>query len=174
MRKVARVPDHAVLDLELRRRRADVDDLVRHPHELLEIQRPVIERARQAEAVFDQHRLARAVAFIHAADLRDRGVRFIDHEQEILREKIEQRERLRARRPAGEMPRVILDAVAEAHLLHHLEIVFRAHLQPLRFEQLALRFELDDALDPARSRIEAERAVQLVRRRDELLRRDKT
>ena len=44
------------------------------------------------------------------------------------------------------MPRIILDAVAEAHLLHHLEIVFRAHFEPLRLEQFALRFELDDAL----------------------------
>ena len=113
-----------------------------HLHELLEIQRPVIERARQAEAIFDQHGLARLIAFVHAADLRDGGVRFIDHEQEILREKIEQRERLRAGRAAGKMARVILDPVAEPHLLQHLEIVFGAHLQPLRFEQFALRFEL--------------------------------
>ena len=101
MRKVSRVSDDAVLDLELRRRRADVGDLVRHLHEFLEIQRPIVERARQPEAVFDQHRLARAVAFIHPADLRDRGVRFIDHEQEILREKIEQRERPRTRRASA-------------------------------------------------------------------------
>ena len=45
-----------------------------------------------------------------------------------------------------EMPRVILDPVAEAHLLQHLEIVFGAHFQALRFEQFALRFELNDPL----------------------------
>ena len=73
-------------------------------------------------------------------------MRFVHHEQEILREKIEEREGLRARRPAGEMPRVILDPVAEAHLLHHLEIVFRAHLQALRLEQFAVLLEPDDAL----------------------------
>ena len=167
------LPTTLFLNLELGRRRADVNDLVRHLHELLEIQRPIIERARQAKAVFDQHRLARPVAFVHPADLRDRGVRLVDHEQEILREKIEQREWLRARRASGEMPRIIFDPVAKSHLLQHLEIVLGAHFQPLRFEQLRLRFELDDAMRRARSRIERKRAIQLVRRRDELLRRIK-
>ena len=142
-------------------------------HELLEIQRPVIERARQAEAVFDQDGLTRLVAFIHAADLRNGGVRFVDHEQIILREKIEQRERLRAGRATGKMARVILDAVAETHFLQHLEIVFGAHFQALRFEQSALRFEHDDAVVEFVAN-RGERAIQLVRRRDELFRRDKT
>jgi hypothetical protein len=36
------------------------------------------------------------------------------------------------------VPRVVLDAVAEAHLLQHLEVVLRALLEALRLEQLAL------------------------------------
>ena len=54
------------------------------------VERAIIERARQTKAVIDQHGLARFVAFIHPADLRNGGVRFIDHEQKIFREEIEQ------------------------------------------------------------------------------------
>ena len=172
VREVAGVADDAVLDLELGGRGADVGELVRHAHEFLEIQRSVIERAREAEAVFDQHGFARFVAFIHAADLRDGGVRFVDHEEIIFREKIEQREGLRTGRPAGEMARVVLDAVAEAHLLQHFEIVFRAHFQALRFEEAALRFEQDDAFVQLVAD-GGEGAIQLIGGRDELFRGEK-
>src|SRR3954451_1554246 len=74
VREVSLISYHAVRDLELRRRRADVRDLVRHSHELLEVQGPIIQRARQPESVFDQDRLPRPIAFIHAADLRNGGV----------------------------------------------------------------------------------------------------
>ena len=134
------------------------------------LQRPVVQRARQAEAVVHEHRLARAVALVHAADLRDGGVAFIDHEQEIVREEVEQRERPRAGRAPAEVPRVVFDPAAEAHLLHHLEVVFRAHLDALRLEQLPVLFEDDDPLiqllaDRRRSPCAA------CRRRHELLRR---
>ena len=42
--------------------------------------------------------------------------------------------------------RVVLDAVAEADLLHHLEVVLGAHAQALRLEQLALLLELGQPL----------------------------
>jgi hypothetical protein len=35
------------------------------------------------------------------------------------------------------MAAVVLDALAEAHLLHHLDVILRAHLDALRFEQLS-------------------------------------
>ena len=38
--------------------------------------------------------------------------------------------------------RVILDPVAKAHLLQHLEVVLGAHFQALRLEQFPLRLEL--------------------------------
>ncbi len=47
---------------------------------------------------------------------------------------------------AAEMAGVVLDALAEAHLLHHLEVILRAHLDALGLEQLALLLELRDAL----------------------------
>ena len=55
------------------------------------------------------------------------------------------------------MPRIVLDAGGEAHRLHHLEVVGRPHLQPLRFEELVLRLEFAQPLlqlvfDPADGR----------------------
>ena len=56
-------------------------------------------------------------------------------QQRILREVVEQRRRRLAGRAAGQMARVVLDAGAEAHLGQHLEVVERALLQALGFEQ---------------------------------------
>src|ERR1700761_8511475 len=39
------------------------------------------------------------------------------------------------------MSGVIFDAAAEAHLLHHFEVEFRAHLNPLRFKKLSMRLK---------------------------------
>ena len=115
--------------------------------EFLEIQRPVVQRAGQAEPVLDQHGLARAVALVHAADLRDRGVRFVNDQQVIAWGK--NPSSVHGREPggaAGQVPRVIFDAGAEAHLLHHLQVVFRAHLDALGLEQFAVLLEPGDAL----------------------------
>ena len=70
----------AVAELVVRRRRRDVNGLIQHGFELSEIERPVVERRRQAKTVFDQSLFARAVAAIHAADLRHRDVAFIDEQ----------------------------------------------------------------------------------------------
>ena len=71
--------------------------------ELVEAQRPVVERRRQAEAVVDQVLLARAVALVHAADLRDGDVALVDDHQRVARQVVDQRRRrlARARGPTG-------------------------------------------------------------------------
>ena len=94
MRDVCFVPDKAVLNLEFSRCGAHIDDLVRHLHELIEIKRAIVERTGQTKSIFNQHRFARAVAFVHATDLRDGGMRFIDHGEKIVREKVDNRVRL--------------------------------------------------------------------------------
>jgi hypothetical protein len=48
---------------------------------LLEVQRPVVERRRQPEAVLDQHFLARPVAGVHAAESAARLMALVDDEQ---------------------------------------------------------------------------------------------
>ena len=141
VREIAFVSNHAVLDLELGRRGAHVNDLVRYLHELVEVERAIIERARKPEAVLDEHGLARAIAFVHAADLRDGGVRFVDNGEKIFREKVDDRVGLGSRRAARQVARVVFDPVAKAHLLQHFQIVLGANPEPLGFEQFVLRLE---------------------------------
>ncbi len=62
----------------------------------------------------------------------------VDEGQVVLREVVEQAGRPRAGGAAGQVARVVLDAVAEAHLAQHLEVVARPHLEPLRLEELPL------------------------------------
>ena len=64
-----------------------------------------------------------------------------------------QARRALAREPAGEVPRVVLDAGAGAHLEQHLDVEAGARLQSLRLEQLAGALQLVQALgelDPDR------------------------
>ena len=140
--------DHPVGDAHLvaARRRRQVDLLADAAEELLPPQRAVVERARQPEPVLDQCALAARVALVHRADLRHRDVRLVDDHQEVVGEVVEQRVRRLAGDPAVDVPRVVLDAVAEADLLHHLEVEAGAHAQPLGLEQLALALELGQAL----------------------------
>ena len=109
-------------------------------------ERPVVERRRQAEAVVDQVLLARAVAAVHAAELRDGHVALVDDHQRVRRQIVDQRRRRLAGAAAGQVPRVVLDALAEAQLGQHLEVEARALLDALRLEQLALALEELDAL----------------------------
>ncbi len=69
----------AVFHLEGSRRRRDEDHLGHQLHELVEVERSVVERAREAEAVFHQRLLAGAVAGVLTADLGHRHVRLVDH-----------------------------------------------------------------------------------------------
>ena len=136
----------AFAQLEVRRRRRNVDRLIDHRRELVEVERPVVERRRQAKAVLDQGFFARAVAAVHAADLRHGDVALVDHQEKIVGKVTQQRRRRLARLAPGQMPRVVFDAGAEAHLFEQFEVVERALLQALRFEQFALILQLLQAL----------------------------
>ena len=71
----------AVLHLERPGRRRDEDHLGHELHELVEVERSVVERARQSEAVLDQRLLARTVPGVLAADLGHGDVGLVDHER---------------------------------------------------------------------------------------------
>ena len=135
-----------LLELVLARRRRDVDDLVDARGELLEGQRAVVEGRRQPEAVLDERDLAAAVAGVHRVELRQRHMRLIHDDQEVFGKVVEQRVRRLAGLAVRQVARVVLDARAVAHLLHHLEVVARALLDALRLDELALRLELLDLL----------------------------
>ena len=108
---------------------------------LVELQRAVVAGGREAEAVLDEHVLAAAVALVLPVQLGHRLVALVDDEQEVVGEVVEQGERRLAVVAAVDVHRVVLDAVAVADLAHHLQVVLRAHPQPLRLEQLALGLE---------------------------------
>src|SRR5207342_1364217 len=58
--------------------RGQIDGLADTLEKLLPAQRSVVGRARQPEPMLDERPLPRHVAFVHAADLRDRDVGLVD------------------------------------------------------------------------------------------------
>ena len=130
-----------MLALVVARRGRDVDGLIHPLLELLKLQWAVVIRTRQAEAVLDKRVLARAVAAVHGAHLRQRDVALVDKEQKVLRKIVQQRHRRAAGGAAADDARIVLDAGAVAELLHHLNVIVRALADALRLEELTLLLE---------------------------------
>ncbi len=123
------------------------------PHPRLplgKVQRTVVERGWQPEPVGDQHFLARPVAVIHAADLRHRLVALVHDQERVLGQVVQQRRRRLARRAPGQVPRVVLDAMAVANLVDHLEVEHRPLVDTLGLEQLPFGLEGRPVLDQFR------------------------
>ncbi len=74
-------------------RRRDENRLAHHALELVEPERPIVERRRQPEAVIDQVFLAGTVAAVHAPELTDGDVTLVDDHQRVLRQVVDQRRR---------------------------------------------------------------------------------
>ena len=123
----------------------DKDGLPHLGLELLELQGPVVQRAGQPKAVLHQRGLAGAVAVEHAAELSDQHVTLVQEHQRVARQVIHQRGWRVSRPCAGKVTGVVLDALAVAHLLQHLQIEPGALLQALRLHQLA---GLDELVQP--------------------------
>src|SRR5664280_1725705 len=164
------------LVLVVRRRRADEDGLLDVLHKLVEHERTVVERRRQAEAVVDERLLALVVAVEHPADLRDTDVRLVHEEQEVLGQKAQERVRLGTGRTAAEVAAIVLDAGAVARLAQHLDVVLGTLLDALSLYELVQRLEHRDAvlhvfLDERNVLLDALRAGHELRGRekDELL-----
>ncbi|CAM5515778.1 hypothetical protein SCYAM73S_08673 [Streptomyces cyaneofuscatus] len=132
-------------ELVLPRGGGEVDRLVDPLQELLPLQRAVVHRGRQPEAVVDEGPLAGGVALVHRADLRHGDVRLVEDEQEVLGEVVEEGVGGGAGGPLVEVHRVVLDAGAAADLVEHLDVVRGAHAQPLGLQHLALLLQLGQA-----------------------------
>ncbi len=118
-------------------------DHLRHAlQKLLKLQGTVVKRRGQTEAVLHKVGLARLVAVVHRADLRERHVALIHKDDKILREKVRQRIGRRARLPAVKITAVVFDPAAIAHLADHLGVVQHAFANTLRLDQLALLLKL--------------------------------
>ena len=110
--------------------------------ELLEGEGAVVERGGHAEAIFDQGLLAGAVSVVHAAHLRNGLVGLVDEKKKILGHVVEQRGRGFAGKAAGEMARIVFDAVAIADGAYHLHVKHGALPDALRFDVFAFLFQL--------------------------------
>jgi hypothetical protein len=133
-------------ELVLAGRRRQIDGLADALRELLPLQGAVVQGGGEPEAVVDEGALAGGVALVHGTDLRHRDVRLVDDEQEVVREVVEQGVRRGAGLAAVEVHRVVLDAGTGADLAEHLQVVRRAHAQPLGLQELALLLQLGEAL----------------------------
>ena len=142
----------APLELVRARRRAHVDRPVNGRLELLEGERPVVQRGREAEPEVDEDLLPRPVVLVHPDDLRDGHVALVDDEEPVRWEVVEERPRPRAGVAPGEMARVVLDAGAEAELAHHLEVERGPLAEPCCLEHAALGLEAARPARPSRPR----------------------
>ena len=150
-----------------RGRRGDADHLRHARVELLEGERAVIVSGLHAEAVIDEVFLAREIAVVHGADLRDGHVALVDEHEEIFGEIVQQREGWLPGRASVEIAGVVLHARTVSDLAHHLQIVPRALREALRLEELArvlerLHLALEIFLDHGERRLQALRSHRIV------------
>ena len=106
--------------------------LVHALHELFEPQRAVVGGGREPETVTDQRLLAGTVALVLAMQLRHRHVALVEHDEEVVREEVEQGVRRLATAAAVDRARVVLDAVAEQHVVEVRDDVVRVRLLVVR------------------------------------------
>ena len=95
--------------------------------------------------MFHKHIFSTAVTCILAMQLRHCDMALIDHEQIIVREIVEQRERRLARLTSVDVHRIVLNPRAVTDLGHHLEVILGTHPQPLCLKQLLFTFKLAQA-----------------------------
>ena len=122
------------------------DRLRPHGIPFLELERAVVHAGRQAEPVFGQRELAAVVAFVHSADLRHRDMAFIGKDDGVVGDEFKKGGRRFAGGAARQVAGIVLDAVADAGRLQHLQIEVGALFEPLCFQQFAFTHQL---IEPA-------------------------
>ena len=106
--------------------------------EFLKAQGAVVQGRGQAEAIVHQGLLAGPVAPKHPPELGDGDVGLVDDHQGLPGQVIQEGRGGLPRGPAREVPGIVLDAVAVAQLLHHLQVEAGALLQALGLQEFAL------------------------------------
>ena len=119
----------------------DVDDLPRQGLKLFKLQRTIVQRCGQAEAVAHEGLLARAVAAVHGTDLRDGDVTFINDDEKIFRKEVEQAVRTCAGGASVEIARIVFDARTVTEFAYHLYVVVHTLFEALGFEVFVLLLE---------------------------------
>ena len=96
--------------------------------------------------MLNQGTLAAHIALKHGPNLGNGHMGFVDDEQEVIGEVVQQAVRGCAASAPVDVAGVVFDAVAEAHLLHHLKVILGAHAQALGFNQFVLGLQLLQAV----------------------------
>ena len=131
----------AVPPLKIPRRGADEHHLVDPVIKLVEIQRPVVVGARQAEPIIDQIFLAGEIPAEHAANLGQGHVGFVHEEQIVVRKIIEQSKGRRTGGPSRQDTGIVLDPLAHPDFPQHLDVIAGTLKDALRLEKLSVLFE---------------------------------
>ncbi len=87
--------------------------------------------------MFDKGSLTGHVALVHCPNLRDSHMGFVDDQNKIVREEVQQSVRGGARTASVDVARIVLNPSAGANLAHHLQVVGGAHPQPLSLKQFS-------------------------------------
>ena len=131
----------------------DKNGLRAHRFPFVEAHRPVVQRRGQAETVLHQGFLARTVALVHGADLRNADVGLVDHQQRVGRQVVVEGRRRLPGSASREVARVVFDTVAVTQFEDHFQVEAGALLQALGFHQLVVVAQVAQAflellLDP--------------------------
>ncbi len=117
---------------------ADIYGLGHQAFKFRKDQGPVVQGRGQAEAVLHQHRLAGTVAIIHSPDLGQSDMGFIHHQEKVFRKVVNEGGGPAAGRAAGQVAGIVFNALAEAHFLHHFQIIAGPLLQALSLQEFVL------------------------------------
>ena len=115
-----------------------IDHLIDLAVELRKVQGTVVVGRRQAEAVVHQSILAAPVTGVHSAGLGQCHMALVNEHDKIFREVVQQCGGGRTRRTALDHPGIVLDAVAEADLRQHLQVIGSPLGNALGFDQLVI------------------------------------
>ena len=105
-------------------------------------QRAIIQCRGQAETEVHKVAFAGGITFVHSADLGNGDVGFVDDQQEVFWEVVNERRGCRSCVAAVDVAGVILNPRAETYLFDHFQVVFGAHAQTLRFQKFAAIFQI--------------------------------
>ena len=109
---------------------------------LIKVQRSVVQSRRESESEFHQVGLAGTVAAIHGSDLGNGHVAFINDQQKIIREIIDQAERAATGFSAVEKPGIVFDSGTVTQFLDHFYIKVDPFLQSFGLHVFAGSFEI--------------------------------